>query len=110
MLYFIIYNRYQDKFVYTTPSLTFQKIYVSKILRKKILKLISSPGSFIILWGVPKRVSLKIRSQIALHSLLTWASTSKILVDFINKVDVQNNILHTLREASHASEKAIFPV
>ena len=25
-----------------------------------------------------------------------------------NKVDVQNNILHTLREASHVGEKAIF--
>ena len=27
---------------------------------------------------------------------------------FSNKVDVQNNILHTLREASHGGEKAIF--
>ena len=25
-----------------------------------------------------------------------------------NKVDVQNNILHTLREASHVGEKAVF--
>ena len=27
---------------------------------------------------------------------------------YINKVDVQNNILHTLREASHVGEMAIF--
>ena len=27
---------------------------------------------------------------------------------FLDEVDMQNNILHTLREASHVGEKAIF--
>ena len=32
-----------------------------------------------------------------------------IIFKYLNKVDVQNNILNTLREASHVGEKAIFP-
>ena len=27
----------------------------------------------------------------------------------VNKVEMQNNILHTMREASHVGEKTIFP-
>ena len=52
-------------------------------------------------WSMPPRLA-----QMWTQPTRSYIQAKNLLL--VNKVDVQNNILYTLREASHVAEKAIF--